>query len=71
MLKFVFYVLYNVYFPISSFDFLAVVGEHDSRCCVIILYQPRLVEVLPRVVRIFLYFYCAMPVTVLCYLILF
>jgi hypothetical protein len=33
---------------------LTVVGEHDLRCVVINLYQPRLIEVLLRVVRILL-----------------
>jgi hypothetical protein len=43
-------VMYNVYFLISSFVFLAVVGKHDLRCFVINLYQPRLVEGLLQVV---------------------
>jgi hypothetical protein len=36
------------------FVLLAVAGENDLGCCVVILYQPRLVEVLLRVVRILL-----------------
>jgi hypothetical protein len=62
-------VMYNAHFPVS-FVLLAVVGEHIL-WCIIILYQPRLVEALLRVMRILLCSYCAMPVIVLCYLILF
>jgi hypothetical protein len=39
-------VMCNVYFPISPFCLLAVVGAKDLRCCVVILCQPRLVECL-------------------------
>jgi hypothetical protein len=52
--------MYNVYFLISSFVFLAVVGKHDLRCFVINPYQPRLIEGLLQVVRTLLCSYCAM-----------
>jgi hypothetical protein len=54
-------VMYKVHFLLYLlFVFLAVVGKHDLRCFVIIIYQPRLVEGLPRVMRILLCSYCAM-----------